>query len=157
VRLPGSSEPAKRRTNDSRVDVNEIAVGPKEGEAEEGDWIPIHGSPTPPHPVVSASNVPSRYLSEHIAQVSFANQIVKERGHKVSAALYHSPSAPGPAPAAIVHIRTLEGNYSEALSRRRARLQAILRRLGASSKMGEQKTELHLLYRKHCLVYFDNI
>lgn len=67
VRLPG--EPAKRQTNESRVNINEIVARPKEGEAEEGDWIPIHGgSPAPWRLISTAPKSPSKYLSEHIAQ-----------------------------------------------------------------------------------------
>ncbi|KIM85186.1 hypothetical protein PILCRDRAFT_5540 [Piloderma croceum F 1598] len=68
VRLPGSSGPARRQTNESRLDVNEIMVEPKEGEPEEDDWVPIHGTPEPSRDVPTAPKAPSRYLSEHIAQ-----------------------------------------------------------------------------------------
>ena len=68
-------------------------------------------------------------------------------------AFYHSPSAPGPALATIVYVRTVAGDNSKALSRDRARLRAILRRLKPTSEVGKQRTESHLLYCKHSQVY----
>jgi hypothetical protein len=103
-------------------------VEPMEGEPEEDDWVPIHGAPEPSRDVPTAPTAPSRYLSEHIAQVSCADRITGEHAQSsVSAALYHPQSPPSPAPSAIVYFWTFTGDNAEAPSRRRAHLQALLR------------------------------
>jgi hypothetical protein len=102
-------------------------VEPKEGESEEDDWVPIHGAPEPSRDVPTVPKAPSRYLSEHIAQVTSADRITEDHAHSnVSAALYHPQSAPSPAPSAIVYFWTFTGDNAEAPSCRRARLQAVL-------------------------------
>jgi hypothetical protein len=101
---------------------------------------------------------PHQDISQSISLRCVADHILKELPqNNVPLALYHSPSAPGPAPATIVYVRTIAGNNSEVLSRHRARLRAILRRLKPTSDVGRQRTESHLLYRKHSQVYFSHI
>jgi hypothetical protein len=114
--LPGSSDAARRcQANGSRVRVNDVVVEAKEG--DEGEWMPVHGVPVPSDPVPTAPEAPSRYLSEHIAQVIRADRTTGEHAHSnVSAALYHSYSAPRPDFAVIIHIRTLTGDNPEAVS-----------------------------------------